>query len=343
MTEPPSLLESTSEEPSPSTTRDHPPFKLRERRLVLLPDLRPPSLEELRWAARERRRRRETSAPERRPPESHDQPDVREPADVPTTLVQAQSQELTEAPPRVEPTQEDAAPVEIVLPDVAAPAAAASPPLEAEPVVESDIRVEVESTVDDDFLDLDDPAFPDLRPWQPVVLPDAGLVDEAEPEPGDGGETSPLISQILVVREPVAPEPGRIAVLDEVETEAATITRLVPLPASPEATVAEAAPYEEIAPDRGDYGAPELEVAAEDDGRAAPLYWRLLRLRHTRPNGWLRALYFEGAVTLGVVLVLADVASVWTIVVLPLIVAVVVKANDVVAGSLRPIYRPPQR
>ena len=44
-----------------------------------------------------------------------------------------------------------------------------------------------------------------------------------------------------------------------------------------------------------------------------------------------------------VVLVLAEVASVWTIVVLPVIVAVVVKANDVLAGNLRTAYRQPKR
>jgi hypothetical protein len=259
------------------------------------------------------------------------------------TLVEEEPQELTEAPPRVDHAQDEAAPAEIVLPDAAAPADVASAPLEADPVVEPELRVEVESAIDDDFLDLDDPEFPDLQPWRPVVLPDAALVDEAESEPGDAGETSPLVSQILVVREPVAPEPGRIAVLDEFGTDVATVTRIVPLPDSPAAPAVDAPPLEEIYPVGYEYDEPGPEPEAEADRRAAPLYWRLLRLRHTRPNGWLRALYFEGAVTLGVVLVLADVASVWTIVVLPLIVAVVVKANDVVAGSLRPIYRPPQR
>jgi len=76
-------------------------------------------------------------------------------------------------------------------------------------------------------------------------------------------------------------------------------------------------------------------------GRPAPLYWRVLRLRHIRPNGWLRALFFEGSVALSVVLVLAGLASVWTIVVLPIVVAVIVKANDVLVGNLRRSFRPP--
>src|SRR5690242_7424777 len=109
MTEPPSLVDSSSDELFPAPARDHPPFKMRDRRLVLLPDVRPPSLEELRWAARDRRRRREGVAPEQRQPESHEQPEAREPADVPTSLMEEpqQEQDLQVA----EPT--------IVLPDIA--------------------------------------------------------------------------------------------------------------------------------------------------------------------------------------------------------------------------------
>jgi hypothetical protein len=65
-----------------------------------------------------------------------------------------------------------------------------------------------------------------------------------------------------------------------------------------------------------------------------PLYWRLLRLRHLRPNGWQRAILVEGVLTLSLVLVLADVASAWTLLVLPLASAATVKANDVLVGLL---------
>jgi hypothetical protein len=65
------------------------------------------------------------------------------------------------------------------------------------------------------------------------------------------------------------------------------------------------------------------------------MYWRLLRLRHIRPNGWLRALFVEGSVGLAVVLVLAEAASIWTIIALPVVVAALVKLNDVIAGSVR--------
>ena len=67
----------------------------------------------------------------------------------------------------------------------------------------------------------------------------------------------------------------------------------------------------------------------------APMYWRVLRLRHVHPNGWQRAVLVEGVLGLSLVLVLADVASAWTLLVLPLASALMVKANDVVAGLLR--------
>jgi hypothetical protein len=65
-----------------------------------------------------------------------------------------------------------------------------------------------------------------------------------------------------------------------------------------------------------------------------PLYPRLLRLRHIRPNAWQRALLGEGALGVAALLVLADLATAWTLLVLPVAVAVVVKANDLLAGLL---------
>ena len=67
-----------------------------------------------------------------------------------------------------------------------------------------------------------------------------------------------------------------------------------------------------------------------------PLYWRLLRLHHLRPNGWQRAVLVEGVLALAVVLVLADVATAWTLLVLPLAASLLVKGHDVLAGFLRP-------
>src|SRR5581483_5862175 len=51
--------------------------------------------------------------------------------------------------------------------------------------------------------------------------------------------------------------------------------------------------------------------------------------------GWQRAVLVEGMIAVGVVLVLAGAATPWTIVVLPIVVAVLVKLNDVVVGGLQ--------
>ncbi|MCW2669971.1 MAG: hypothetical protein QOJ48_1861 [Frankiales bacterium] len=72
-----------------------------------------------------------------------------------------------------------------------------------------------------------------------------------------------------------------------------------------------------------------------------PLYPRLLRLQNVHPNAWQRALLGEGMAVVGVLLALADLASAWSIVVLPVAVALVVKAHDVVSGLLaRPVAAP---
>jgi hypothetical protein len=89
---------------------------------------------------------------------------------------------------------------------------------------------------------------------------------------------------------------------------------------------------------------PSVEAAADPHGdepaapAKRPLYARLLRLKNIHPNGWQRALLAEGALALAVLLVLADAASAWTLLALPLGVAVVVKAHDLLAGILgRPV------
>jgi hypothetical protein len=72
----------------------------------------------------------------------------------------------------------------------------------------------------------------------------------------------------------------------------------------------------------------------EDKVARRPLYPRLLHLRHIHPNAWQRALLGEGALGVAVLLVLADLATAWTLLVLPLAVALVVKAHDLLAGRL---------
>lgn len=82
-------------------------------------------------------------------------------------------------------------------------------------------------------------------------------------------------------------------------------------------------------------GAPDAgDGPAAPRAKRRPLYPRLLRLRHVRPNAWQRAALGEGALVVAVVLVLADLASAWTLLVLPLGVAAIVKAHDLLAGLL---------
>ena len=67
-----------------------------------------------------------------------------------------------------------------------------------------------------------------------------------------------------------------------------------------------------------------------------PLYCRLLRLQHLRPNSWQRALFADAPLAVAAILVLADVASAWTLLALPLAVTAVVKAHDALTGLLHP-------
>lgn len=74
--------------------------------------------------------------------------------------------------------------------------------------------------------------------------------------------------------------------------------------------------------------------AAAHKRMKTPLYPRLLRLRHVHPNAWQRAALGEGAIGAGVLLSMADLASAWSIVALPVAVAAVVKAHDLLQGLL---------
>jgi hypothetical protein len=71
---------------------------------------------------------------------------------------------------------------------------------------------------------------------------------------------------------------------------------------------------------------------------ARPVYIRLLRLRHLKPHPVVTFLLFEGSIGLSVLLALAEIVNWWGLVAIPVAVAVMVKLNDVVAGSLgRPL------
>jgi hypothetical protein len=74
-----------------------------------------------------------------------------------------------------------------------------------------------------------------------------------------------------------------------------------------------------------------------------PLYVRLLHLQHIAPNAWQRALFGEGSFALAAVLVLADLATAWTLLALPVVVALLVKAHDLLAGLLRRPEVEPER
>lgn len=74
-------------------------------------------------------------------------------------------------------------------------------------------------------------------------------------------------------------------------------------------------------------------ISAEES-RHRPLYARVLGLQYLRPSGLLCFLFFEGSVALGVLLALAELVNWWVVAVLPGAVAVMVKLNDVVAGTI---------
>ena len=71
-------------------------------------------------------------------------------------------------------------------------------------------------------------------------------------------------------------------------------------------------------------------------GRRRPLYARLLRLRYLHPGGLACFLLFEGTIALGLLLALAELVDWPVVVLLPVGVAVMVKLNDLVAGSALP-------
>jgi hypothetical protein len=90
------------------------------------------------------------------------------------------------------------------------------------------------------------------------------------------------------------------------------------------------------APDTADETARDADTAQADSEvqEKHPLYPRLLHLQHIHPNAWQRAVLGEGMAVLGALLAMADLASAWLIVVLPVAVAVVVKCHDLLAGLL---------
>jgi hypothetical protein len=64
-----------------------------------------------------------------------------------------------------------------------------------------------------------------------------------------------------------------------------------------------------------------------------PLYARILRLKHISPSGMTCFVLFEAMIALGVLLALTELVTWWAVPVLPAAVAIMVKINDVVAGT----------
>jgi hypothetical protein len=88
----------------------------------------------------------------------------------------------------------------------------------------------------------------------------------------------------------------------------------------------------------------QLGEPLERPARAkAPFYPRLLRLKNIHPNAFMRAFLGEGMAVLGFLASPGgvDIAPFWAIVVLPVAMAGVVKAHDLLAGVLRPVPSEP--
>ena len=69
------------------------------------------------------------------------------------------------------------------------------------------------------------------------------------------------------------------------------------------------------------------------------IYHRMLRLRHYRPGPLMTGLLFEGSIVVPVVLSLAEILEWWSVLVVPVTVAALVKFNDVVVGLAHGSHR----
>jgi hypothetical protein len=71
---------------------------------------------------------------------------------------------------------------------------------------------------------------------------------------------------------------------------------------------------------------------SQSSDRPRPLYARVLRLERLQLGSAASFFLFEGMIALAVVLSLAELVSWWSVILLPLTVAVAVKINDAVAS-----------
>ena len=94
-------------------------------------------------------------------------------------------------------------------------------------------------------------------------------------------------------------------------------------------------------------GSPPADARPADEPeekkpKRRPFYERALRLQHLRLRPWQRVAAADGSVVLAIVLVLADLVSLWAVLVLPLAVAGFVKLHDLIAGLYAPASAHPE-
>ncbi len=79
-------------------------------------------------------------------------------------------------------------------------------------------------------------------------------------------------------------------------------------------------------------------AAARRSGRSSgttrPLYFRALRIRHLRVRPWVVFLLFEGSFVLAILLAFAEIVDWWGVLIIPAVVAIMVKVNDMVAAAM---------
>ncbi|MGC5052733.1 hypothetical protein ACLQ2S_14900 [Micromonospora sp. DT48] len=71
-----------------------------------------------------------------------------------------------------------------------------------------------------------------------------------------------------------------------------------------------------------------------DEEQYRPFYARALGLRFINPGGVLCFVFFEGTIALAALLALAELVKWWAVLVLPAVVAVMVKLNDLVVAAV---------
>jgi hypothetical protein len=175
------------------------------------------------------------------------------------------------------------------------------------------------------------PVIPDLP-----ELPDDRPGEAAGADPGPDELVVPV--RAVPVRRPRRPVGYQVPVAEPEPVDDVPVAAPRPMWDEPPVVVAAAAP--DGVPEASG-GFPTAAVLAEPPqvpAGTAPvhrsLYLSALRVRHLNPGVVPRVLLVEGMLVVAVVLVLADLATPWLILVLPFVVAAVVKLHDLVEGAV---------